>query len=82
MNKQKNYVKSPYKKNPYAIKFVNEQTEELCKIAIQKNSETIKCIKNPTLKLYKLAYQREIKKQLNLLMNKQRNYVKFIYKNN
>lgn len=44
-------------KNPYNIQYVREQTEELCKLAVQIYPYTIKYVKDQTEELCKLAVE-------------------------
>ena len=74
-------------KNPFALKYIENQTDELCKIAIDKNPFALECIKNQTFEICNYAYEKnpltiqiitvsKIKKQI--YNNKRQNYKKNI----
>ena len=52
-------VKEVVGKDGWSIMYVNEQTEELCKLAVQQDGYALKYVKNQTEEICRLAVQQD-----------------------
>lgn len=59
--KDSNYVLNLIKKNPMSLKYIDEQTKEICDLAISLDPFSIQFIKNQTKELCELAISKDLR---------------------